>query len=643
MASLEPTDAEWATIDTRFMLAFRRVRRERETALNARDGLQGDYDTVCIELQRIEATAVSGATARTHLEEKVAGARAEVASLEQRLLEARQEKEATVASLKAEMEMELEKQKVEMEAREYALSARLEQAEVDTRRAALELAQERKDMEEKAKRLEGQRDEARAGENRAISERAELQGIIGDKATELDAVRAQLQAKQDATTRFRDQSSGRRPSSSKDSSVAQSTKRKHAATPLSEVQTSVSAKQQSTEVIVLTDSEDEAPAPTSRAHSKPLALFSQTAVKTTSASAPSITRNATPGPGPSTQRNREISAKRSAEALEAIVSPKPTKRAKTYVATWDYTSTQDHVDWLLMGCSLFDRVENLPCIQPKRIPAQKLATPREPTIGWVKRSLFVREYNAHGTFQNTFLNIRPSLLSDDGSIADTVNEPTVKYPALFAGLDKNPCLPTRLGEHGLMITDRTDIPLGKPILVIVTSLKSTCLSVGLYICRRHETAVAADEWRELPELTQNKWANTFFNMENPYRFIALKLAMSVRRKAQAPDDEVRLAAKKYLYVSEEEQKRMRPTKEEALQGLYKGYATVGVITMEPVSIGERLYEEIWDKHLDGACYEKVNDGKKPKDAPKAKTSAASSKSQAASKSKGKTTASNGTR
>lgn len=103
----ELTDADWDSVDRRFWLAMLRLRREHENAVAERDSatgararLQRDYDAVCAELHQALA---KGNAALTELEEKLAGTRAEVASLEQQLFEVHQKKEeeaiASVATL----------------------------------------------------------------------------------------------------------------------------------------------------------------------------------------------------------------------------------------------------------------------------------------------------------------------------------------------------------------------------------------------------------------------------------------------------------------------------------------------------------------------------------------------------------------
>lgn len=132
----------------------------------------------------------------------------------------------------------------------------------------------------------------------------------------------------------------------------------------------------------------------------------------------------------------------------------------------------------------------------KRVPAHKLPTPDNQTIGWVKPVLFVREYNAHDL---TSLDVLPSMISDDDSATNPINEQPVKHRTLFLSLHMHPGLPTYPGQPGSFISNGENIPLGEPVLVIVESA-GTSQFVGRYVPRQAKRAITKEEWQDMPKV-----------------------------------------------------------------------------------------------------------------------------------------------
>ncbi|KZV74301.1 hypothetical protein PENSPDRAFT_215726 [Peniophora sp. CONT] len=564
------------------------VRRERDNEAAARTRLHQDYDTVRIALQQTHAqgaiapvNAEADAIGRTALEKQVVGARTNVN-----------------AALN-----EQERMRVEAESQQREMVTQLEQAEASAREATQNLVQERYTAQESARRLEAELDEALAMRDKAFTERAEALGLVAAKDLELDALRAELAAKETSAA----QAQGPSPVhelalyDAGDSTTVQVADKRNLTT---------SAVSQNLELALQpTLDEDMGPnwltsvpeTPTATSNSLPEPTFPLPEPK-----AP---------PGPSTSAN---TVKRSVDEVESVELPKPAKRAKKPSHTgaapsFDYGSTRRLLD--AVPPSLNQRVDNLyKPIKPRRIPADMLATRENPTVGWVKRALFIHEYKAHNMLLSTYLNIRPSLLLDHEPATDTVAEQTVKHPALFLALNINPGLPIHPGDSGTIISNRTDIPLGEPVLVVVASLDATCKYVGRYMCRRDKRAITKQEWQCMPQCTRNAWADTL-SEKKAYLPLGLQLALSVRRKRDVTDAEVQRLMNQYKAADDKGKAKMRPTKEEVLEGLDKGYGTVGVITLEPLSVGERLYEEIWDKHMAGDCYDKAKAGKRAGDKP----------------------------
>lgn len=170
----ELTDADWDSVDRRFWLAMLRLRREHENAVAERDSatgararLQRDYDAVCAELHQALA---KGNAALTELEEKLAGTRAEVASLEQQLFEVHQKKEEAIASV-AILE-NAEPRTVEDEREEAGVHYQAALDELEDAQRALET-------------MKAERDDVRAERDRALAQAAA-------KDEELAALRAEL-------------------------------------------------------------------------------------------------------------------------------------------------------------------------------------------------------------------------------------------------------------------------------------------------------------------------------------------------------------------------------------------------------------------------------------------------------------------
>ncbi|KZV74299.1 hypothetical protein PENSPDRAFT_215771 [Peniophora sp. CONT] len=269
-----------------------------------------------------------------------------------------------------------------------------------------------------------------------------------------------------------------------------------------------------------------------------------------------------------------------------------------------------------------------------RIYAHKLPAPVDPTVGWVKRALFVREYDAHAESWITHLDIMASLVSINNSSTGLGDKQSNKHPALFLDLDEHPGLPTYPGQPGTMISNGVNIPLDEPILVVVVSGKLGCQYVGKYILRRDQRGVECKEWRSMPDATRRVWRARLHACGPTYLSVSMRLAYSARRHRRITDKELQIVLTGWEKAKADnnikKRMEMRPTYDEIDTGLLKFYDTLGVVTMEPISVDERLYEEIWNKHLAGDCYGKV-DGKKPEKMPESKASATAT-SQAPSKS-----------
>lgn len=148
-----------------------------------------------------------------------------------------------------------------------------------------------------------------------------------------------------------------------------------------------------------------------------------------------------------------------------------------------------------MPLSLNQRVASISSIEITTIPAHKLPSDDDPTIGWVKRELFHTEYAVWPMRMNNKLENIPLENPIDAA-------PDGRYPALFARLDMNPGLPTYPGKPGTLICSRPDVELGVPLYLIVASLRSTWHFVGQVILRRHDLPVKAKEWRSMPALVR---------------------------------------------------------------------------------------------------------------------------------------------
>ncbi|KZV74300.1 hypothetical protein PENSPDRAFT_215732 [Peniophora sp. CONT] len=306
--------------------------------------------------------------------------------------------------------------------------------------------------------------------------------------------------------------------------------------------------------------------------------------------------------GPSTSTDTAKRTRRSLDEAEVGETSKAAKRARNSAMTpaigafFDYGPTKAVVD--AVPASLRHRVANMHSIKPTEVPANKLPTAANPTVGWVKRVLFEEKYGARQQLMNTQLRVFPSQLMNP--IGPVINPDAVERMeqrnALFVRLDKNPGLPTYPGEPGTIITSRTDIPLDKgPVLVVVKSMEAFWQCVGLYSPRVHHLPVSAQEWKDMSDVTRNCWAETLSSDRNPrpHQRIAIRLAMAVRQGRHITDDEVEREVAEYYRRHRPD--NMRPTPDEVLQGLDEGYDTLGVVMLEPVSACRKLYEEIWDR------------------------------------------------
>ncbi|VDB85515.1 unnamed protein product [Peniophora sp. CBMAI 1063] len=299
---------------------------------------------------------------------------------------------------------------------------------------------------------------------------------------------------------------------------------------------------------------------------------------------------------------RVQNSKRPANQMNGVETPQGAKRAKTSAiapqASYMHPLLQALVD--AVPASLNQRVAHMQPIVPTRIPPQKLPSAAHPMTGWVKRKpVFVDKYGAAQQSLVTKLRILPSQLVDDAAAVALRNERRINHKALFAKLDLNPGLPTFPGKPGTLITSRDDVPLEQPLLVVVKPTRdASWLYVGLYKLHKHDRSVTAQEWKEMPKATRNGWARMLAGPERPthdcYFRIALRLALSHSAGSQVPEAKVEEAFNLYNRSRESEQKKMLPSQQQVLEGLERGYDTIGVLTLEPIAIGERLYEEIWD-------------------------------------------------
>ncbi|VDB85512.1 unnamed protein product [Peniophora sp. CBMAI 1063] len=612
------SDAEWASIDPKFRFEMKRLRRERDdiaaerdamaaerntavdTAVSARARLQEDYDILCAEIQQAHVDIMTKELERAKLEKDIASTRAEATSLVQQLQEAHQENDDSRAFVESETGAALKKKDVKLAQacdREDRLVARLGQAEANEREAREKLVEARQLLEETRTHAQAELNDARTGRDQALSERSELEGIVADKDHELIALRKGLQEKQISAWTI-SAPVGPAPREAEGPEAARTSEDTSDTSRKTQVSSkSLTAKPQVGLIDLTLESDNEQP---DRASCAPVksSVSSSTSALTKAMSGPASTqRNATPGPGPSTLRNREKSAKRAREEAEPEVHM-TAKRAKlssraTQADVFDVDAqAHDHVP-----SSLRHRVEGMRSLALTQIPSNMLPTPDKPTAGWVKRTLLVKKWGARAKVSVTHLSVSSHLLeADDCHASRSRQEPPTKYPAVFLELDiLHLGIPSRPGQPGLMITNREDIPFDTPILTFVCK-ESECLFIGRYIFKREELAVTQQEWKGMPQWLRRKWAHTLADAHknSEHLPVALSLLSSLLCEKNVYKSAVSNLMQTYNAGTTYQRQQMRPSWELALAGMDKGYAFLGVITMEPISVAERLYKEIWD-------------------------------------------------
>ncbi|KZV74304.1 hypothetical protein PENSPDRAFT_215799 [Peniophora sp. CONT] len=336
---IELTDADWAATPRPVWLAMMDVRRERDNEAAARARLQQDYDAVRIALQQTHAQGAIAPTNNT-ADDNGRVAPDEVVALEQKLLQVRQEKEDLVqlskANLKDALREQQERMRVDAENREREMATRLEQAEASAREATEKLANATRVAEESRQRLEGERNTVRterdAAVARALAKEEELTVLRAELVAARELASAHAAVSVPAPAPVNDIAAQKliQPPEPEPASVQllDEDMDPNWLTPVPETPAATPKPDTAgdqTEIIDLSmDSDDETVALISPTRTKEIVVKSEPKASP----APLVSRNASPGPGPSTSRNRAKHAKRPVEDIEDAEPSKSAKRAK---------------------------------------------------------------------------------------------------------------------------------------------------------------------------------------------------------------------------------------------------------------------------------------------------------------------------
>ncbi|VDB88183.1 unnamed protein product [Peniophora sp. CBMAI 1063] len=290
------------------------------------------------------------------------------------------------------------------------------------------------------------------------------------------------------------------------------------------------------------------------------------------------TRRLAQTPVKSDSDSKQTSAKRRAREDPGTPAPKRARTSKTN----DVDHSETHVLRESIPSSLTERIAGLGTI-PLTIPASYLPSEHSP-VGWVKRKMIGENY---AVARQAFTGYLKHL-------------PGTKEPrrAIFANTQQNPGLPTFPGQPGTMIVSRGDIlKITEPTSLFISAVgQPWWLYVGDFMLNIDQPLAIA-EWKSLPEKTRSSWATALCDYGQSWEdYLKIMVRIARRRNGETVEDGDVMSDVRLLKSLKESKppSRLLLQKHDVLQALDRGDETIDVVVLQPHSVDEDLYCELWD-------------------------------------------------